>query len=283
MRSRAASALRMATMTTAGVAAALVAVGCSSGGGSSSQPRGSGMSPARAITLASQQAASVNSFASTLSEQISGPVTATLAGRVQLRNRPSVLVDADFSTLKADGQTEPGGMQEILTGKTLYLKLAALQRRLGKPWGALPLSELSQSTGVNLSQLTQQVQQNNPMTDAQMLTSAKNLRSVGTQAIDGVSATHYTGSFPVSAGLAKLPPSLRTAEQRALQKLGISTISFSAWIDTQHRIRKIALTEHGSSAQVTATMQITAFNQPVTVTLPPASQVKTIPSSALRS
>jgi hypothetical protein len=240
------------------------------------------MSPAQAVTLASRQAASVNSFAATLNVQTSGPITATLAGRVQLRKRPSVLVDADFSTLKANGQAEPGGMQEILTSKTLYLKLAALQRRLGKPWGAIALSGLSQSTGVNLSQLTQQVQQNNPMTDAQMLTSAKNLRSAGTQTIGGLQTTHYTGSFPVSAGLAKLPPSLRSTEQRALQTLGISTISFNAWIDAQHRIRKIAVTEHGSSARVASTMQVTAFDQPVNVNLPPASQVKTIPASALK-
>jgi hypothetical protein len=297
MRSRAASALRVTMIITAGAVAALLAVGCSSGssssgggggggggrgGGGSSKPAAEGMSAVRAVTLASQRAASVNAFASTMKVQMSGSIPGTLAGTMRVRKQPSVLASADFSTVKINGQAVPGGMQEILTSRTLYLKLAALQRQFGKPWGALPLSELSRSTGINLSQFTQQMQESNPMTDAQMLTGAKNLRAVGSQTIDGVATTHYTGSFAASAGLAKLPPSLRGTEQRALQALGISTIGFNAWIDAQHRIRKIVVAERGRSEQITSVMQVTAFDQAVKVTLPPASQVKTIPASALR-
>jgi hypothetical protein len=280
MRTRPASAPRTAMLSAAAAAAALLAAGCSSGGGS--HPAASSMSAAQAITLASHQAAQVNSFASTLNIQMSGSVTGTMTGTMQIRKQPSLLVDANFSTLKANGQDVPGGMQEILTGSTLYLKMAALAQELGKPWASLQLSELKQGAGVNLSQITQQVQNNNPMTDAQMLTSASNLRSVGTQTIGGVATTHYTGTFAVSAGLAKLPASVRGAEQKQLQGLGIKDIGFNAWVDAQHQIRKIEVTEHGSSIQVAATMQVTSLNQPITVSLPPASQVKAIPASALQ-
>ena len=294
IRSRVASALKITTMTTAGVAAALLAAGCSSGGGinaggsggsgggsGGSQPGSTSLSAAQAVTMASQHAASVNSFATTMDVQMSGSISGAMVGTMQMRKQPSLLIDAHFSKLDMSSQSIPGGMEEIVTTKTLYLKMASLQQSLGKPWAALPLSALSGRAGVNLSQLTQQAQQNNPMTDVQMLSSAKNLRALGTQTIAGTQTTHYSGSFSASAGLAKLPSGLRSTEQKALQTLGITTFDFNAWIDGQHQIRKIAVTEHGGSEQITATMQVTGYNQPLTVSLPPSSQVKKIPASTL--
>lgn len=270
-------------MTTAGAAAALLAVGCSSGGGinvsgsGGSQPGAKPMSPAQAVTLASQKAASVNSFATTLNVQMSGPFSGTMVGTMQLRKRPSLLIDAKFSKLALGRTSVPGGMEEIVTTKTLYLKLATLQQELGKPWAAVPVS--APSGHAELSQFTQQAQQNNPMIDVQMLSSAKNLRKVGTQTIGGVPATHYTGSFAASAGLAKLPASLRSTEQKGLQSLDITTLSFNVWINAQHEVQKIVVNEHGGSEQLAATMQVTRYNQPLTVSLPPASQVKALPAA----
>ena len=53
---------------------------------------------------------------------------------------------------------------------------------------------------------------------------------------------------------------------------------FDAWIDGQHQVRKIITTEAGSSTRITTTIVITAINQPVSIRLPPASQVATAPS-----
>ena len=108
------------------------------------------------------------------------------------------------------------------------------------------------------------------------------MRAVGTQTIGGVSTTHYTGSYPVSAGLAKLPASVRAKEQKALRTLGVKTVHFNVWIDGQHLTRKIIATETGGAETLKVTMQVTSINQPVSVTLPPASQVATIPASALQ-
>ena len=100
--------------------------------------------------------------------------------------------------------------------------------------------------------------------------------------IAAISATHYAGSYPVSAGLAKLPASQRAAAQKGLRTLGVKTVGFNVWIDGQHQTRKIVVTETGSAENMTMTMQVTGINQPVSVTLPPASQVATIPASALQ-
>ena len=124
--------------------------------------------------------------------------------------------------------------------------MALLSQKLHKPWVEISFAEL-RGTGVNLSQLTQQVQSNNPLVQTQMLAGAKNVREVGTQTTGGVKITHYTGSYPVSAGIVKLPPSLRPVEQQRLTALGIRIVEFNAWIDSQHQTRKIVVTENGST------------------------------------
>jgi hypothetical protein len=284
MHPRPASAFRTVMITAAAGAVGLLAVGCRSGTeAGSSQAASTSQSPLQAITLAAHQAAKVNSFKSTLSLHLSGAVTGSMSGSLQMRKQPSVLEAADLSTLDINGHNLPGGMQEVATSSTIYLKMSELRAVLGKSWVAIPFSELQSGTGINLSQLIQEAQSNNPMVDAQMLAGASNLRSVGTQTVDGVTTTHYTGTFPVSAGLASLPSSLRGTVQKELQSLGVQNIGFNAWIDTQHQVRKLVLAEHGSSLQVTATMQVTSFNQPVSISIPPASQVKTIPASDLPS
>ncbi len=265
---------------TAGTAAALLAAGC--GTSTAAHPGAQAMSPMQAITLAASQAKKVSSFASTLSVRMSGAVTGTMAGAMQIRSKPSLLAGADFSTLDFGGQNVPGGMQEILTSKTIYLKMAVLSQQLHKPWVAIPFAAVQKGTGLNLSQLTQQVQSNDPLVQTQMLASAKNVRAVGTQAIGGVTTTRYAGSYPLSAGLAMLPSSLRAALGKQVQALGIKTVDFNVWIDGQHQVRKIVTTETGGAEHITVTLQVTNVNRPVSVSPPPASQVATIPASALR-
>ncbi len=274
------AARKLTAVAAAGTAAALLAAGCSSGKPSAPGSSGSGMSPAQAITLASWQAKHATSFSSSWSVKTSGMESATIAGTLQMRSRP-LLVDMGVSTMNAGGQSVPGGVQEILTGHALYLKGPGLAQRFGKSWVKVSFAEFQQRTGISLAQITQQMQQNNPLVQTQMLAAAKNVRVAGHQMIDGVPTTHYTGTYTAAAQLARLPSSLRAAEQKALQRLGVTSAQFSVWIDGQHQARKIIVRETGTSEQVTATFTVTSINQPVRVTLPPASQVAAIPASAL--
>ena len=243
---------------------------------SQSKSRSRSQSPQQAVSQAAHQAAKINSCAFTLTVHLSGPLSGTMAGSLQARNRPSVLTEADFSTMDVSGIDLPGSLQEITTSNTVYLKIALLQDMLGKPWAAIPDSALRNDAGINVSQILVQAQDNNPMVDGQMLAGSKNLRSVGTQTIDGVSTTHYTGTFSAAAGLAKLPSGLRSIEQAKEDLLGVKSLSFDAWIDAQHRIRRLVVTQHDRLLTLTATMQVTSFNQPINVSVPPASQVKAI-------
>ncbi|HEY3956161.1 MAG TPA: hypothetical protein VGM53_22560 [Streptosporangiaceae bacterium] len=276
---------RAAVAAAAGAVAAVLAAGCSAGSGlgpGASHQAAGGLSPTRAITLAAQQAQRVNSASYALSVRLSGATSAAIVSRVQMRIRPSVAMNLDVTSLSEGGHNVPGGMQEIVNGKTLYLKLALLQHEFGKPWLAIPFSQIQQVTGLNLGQMIQQAQANNPLVQTQMLAVSKNVKAAGTQSIDGVATTEYTGSYPVSAGLAKLPASLRSMAEQQMRQLGITDMTFRVWIDGQHMTRKLVAHAAGTSEQMTVQAQVTGINQTATISTPPRSQVATIPTSKLK-
>jgi hypothetical protein len=260
---------------------ALVA-GCSAGttvATDTTGPAGSArpLSARTAISLAADQTRRVNSMAAAFSVQISGSVTDTVAGTVQLRLRPTLLADENLS-VSAAGQKFP--LREIVTAKAIYLKSPSVSALAmpGRPWIEIPFSDLSGNLGSTLASLLQNVQNGDPQTQTRMLAASKNVRAVGTQVIDGVSTTHYTGTFTASAAVATLPASLRRELAPAL-KLITGDIRFNAWIDAQHVARRITETYTVMGEAASVTVNVTAVNQPVHIAPPRASRT-TIPSAA---
>lgn len=271
-------------------AAALAAAGCTSSSHSTAaaKPSGSASSPGasltatQAIQLAAQHAQKVTSFAATVNVRTTGTETTSLAGTVQQQTQPSPVLTADFGSVTVQGQTVPGGIQEILNSNALYLKMTQLARETGKPWIEIPAAEISKAAGASFSQLLQN-DSSNPLVQTQMLAGSTNVKKVGTATVDGVPTTEYTGTYPVSAGLAKLPASLRAKAATQLQAMGLQTENFTVWLDNQQQVRKVITSARGSKEQVASTMQVTSINQPVSVTIPAASQTATIPANELGS
>jgi hypothetical protein len=274
------AARKLAAVAVAGTAAALLAAGCSPGRPSGQGSAGSGISPAQAITLAAQQARHATSFSSSWSIKMSGIASATIAATMEMRTRP-LFVDMDVSILNAGAGSVPGGFMEIVTGHTLYLSSPGLAQRFGKPWVKVSFPEVRQRTGISFAQITQQIQEANPLVQTEMLARARNVRVVGHQVIDGVPTTHYTGTTTAAAELASVPSSMRASVRKAMHRLGVTSVQFSVWIDAQHQARKITVYEKGTLEQATVTFTVTGINQPVAVAPPPASQVATVPASAL--
>ena len=222
----------------------------------------------------------MTSLAETLSAQVSGNISETTSGTVQMQLHPDLLVDENLN-ITADGQSY--AMDEIVNTKAIYLKsraFAALTGPTGKPWIEMPLSSLGPNLGSSLSQLLQNVQNGNPVAQTRLLAAAANVRAVGTQVVDGVSTTHYTGSFAASSALAKLSPSLRS-ELAPLLKLVSGDIRFGVWIDAQHVARKITEVYTISGDTMNVTANVTAVNQPVHIVLPPPRRVTVQSASSL--
>jgi hypothetical protein len=272
-------------------AAALAAAGCSTSHGptATTDARTSGGSPASSLTaaqavrLAASHAQHVTSFVATMTGQTTGTTRASVSCTMKERKQPGLLLVNDCDSVRLQGQTVPGGLNEILNSSDIYLKLAPLSEMTGKPWIEMPVSSASSASGVDLGQLIQQAETNDPLVQTQMLASSTNVRKAGPATIDGVRTTEYTGSYPLSAGLARLPAGLRALVAPQVQALGLGSETFRLWLDDQQQVRKVIGSAQGTSEQVTSTVQIVSINQPVTASLPSASQTATVPASALSS
>lgn len=292
----------------AGLAAMAAAAIAGCGASSASTPSASGAttsagsaatssaSALSAVQLAAKTAAGANTVTGTMSVQAtvkpgatatpSGTTGAASSGNLDLtatfaeQLRPYLLASVDIGSLTSSGSSLPGGMSEILTPSTLYLKASVLTQELhlSKPWIVIPLSQISKSSGINLSQILDSVNGNGPLTQSQLLAGATSVHQAGTSTLDGVRVTEYTGTLSLDKGLASLPSSTRTQLQQAIAAEGLTTANFTVWIDDSHTVRKSVVTEAGKALTETITTTVTSLGKPVKIALPPASQTAPLPS-----
>jgi hypothetical protein len=287
----------------AAVAAAAIA-GCGASSGSTASASGAAASPGSAaaspasalsvVQLAAKTASGASSVTGTMSVQAtvkpgatapatgstgSGSLALTATFAEQLR--PSLLASVDITSLTSSGTSLPGGMSEVLTPSTLYLKASALtqQLHLAKPWIAIPLSQIGKNTGIDISQIFNSVNGNGPLTQSQLLAGATSVHQVGTSTtLDGVPVTEYTGTLSLDKGLANLPSSTKTQLQQAIASEGLTTANFTVWIDDSHTVRKSVVTEDGKALTETIATTVTSLGKPVNITVPPASETAPLPS-----
>ena len=271
-------------------AAALVFVAaCSAGGGGTpgsvagDGPGGSapasgtaGGSPGarRALLTAAAQTGRLSSAAETLTVRVSGTQSETTTGIILAQLRPAVQISADLSLTRGGQRSR---VKEVLTGGALYFHISSLARQFGKPWVKINPSRLQGSAGALFTQMFRSLQTNTFTEQARLLSVARNTHAAGRQMIHGVPTTEYAGSLGAAAALKSLPAGARKVFSAELQALGNSTISFRAWIDGQHHTLRMAETEKVNGETVRTTLDITALNQPVDITVPPAGQTTTQP------
>ena len=218
MRARTGSPALYAAGATAILAAALA--GCAtSGSGTAATKASTPSSPLNAVRLASKTTSGASSFTGTMSLRATAKsgstssqdvsMTATMAEQLH----PSLLAEVNMGTLSAAGSTLPGGLDEIATPSTIYMKWPFLTQELHltKPWLGIPLSAATKSTGINFSQLFSQATSSSPLSESQMLAGATSVRKVGATTIGGVAVTEYTGTLSLDKGLANLSGSVKAA------------------------------------------------------------------------
>jgi hypothetical protein len=236
------------------------------------------VTPLRAITLAAAEVQQVNSLAGSISVQAGG--LGTVSGTLQMAIRPNVLLGMNLNA-SVSGQST--GITVILSGTNLYLQFPGISSLTnGTPWAEIPLSALSGGASSAISQSLQQLQNSNPLAQTQILAASHDVHQVGTQVINGVPTTEYAGTVSPSAALSSLSPSLNQQLAPELNQIS-GDISFNNWLDSQHLVRKVTENETVAGQAVSVSMTITSVNKPVTVTVPPASQVDILSQSGLNN
>jgi len=248
-------------------------------------------SPLEAVQLAAKTTGGANSFTGTMSVQATAKAGAPSSGNVSMtatmaeQLRPSLLAEVQIGTFSVAGQSLPGGLAEIITPSNLYMKWSVITQSLHttKPWLVIPVSALSKSSGVNLSELFSQATNSSPLNESQMLAGATGVRKVGTGTIDGVPVTEYAGTVSLDKGMQYLSGNAKAAMQKQIAAAGLSTATFTVWVDGQRVMRKAVITEKGTAVTEVVTVAISTINQSVNIQVPAAGQTTPLPSGALGS
>ncbi len=167
--------------------------------------------------------------------------------------------------------------QAVFTDNVLYAKVPQLAQFVsnGKPWVKIDVNQVAQRTGFDVQGLVNQVQKVDPAEQTKMFTGSKDARRVGTETVDGVQTTHYTGTVTVEDALNRLDAQAREKVGKWLPKdRANGKINFDLWTDGDNLPRKIVSKANGSQGETgSVTVLYSDYGDSFTVNAPPSDQV----------
>ncbi|MFJ2030432.1 LppX_LprAFG lipoprotein [Streptosporangium sp. NPDC087985] len=271
---------RLAPALTLGAAALLAVTGC--GAQSTGSLGNIKLAAAEAVQQSAQRAGEVTSYSADLMIDATGGErgASKVQGSMLYQSKPQLAIDITLDTITLGGQNVPGGARAILVDDTVYVKSEMLNTFAGvtKPWARVSLSELGAGEQAKVKDFMAQVQQFDLAGTVKMLTASKDVQAVGTETVDGVETTHYSGTFPVAEAAQAMDPAKREQLQKQLSR--VKDVKFDLWSDAGSLPRKVTLSgsEHGSTFNLAAFFK--GFNEPVQIAAPPAEQVGELPKGA---
>jgi len=264
--------------TAAGTTLVISLAGCGSDSGSSNG--GIKLTAAEAVLKSSQVTSQSDSFRADVTVSTSGSSSTKIHATGQFRLKPTLAANATLDQFSTTGASIPlSGTRAILTDNVVYVKLPQVAQFLsgGKPWVKADLTQVGKQSGVDAVKALNDLQQRvNPADQTKMFTGSKDFHKVGTEDVDGVSTTHYTGTVTLQEALNQLDPQAR----KRINELGPANandkINFDLWADKNQLPRKLISKGSANGDQGTVTVLYSDYGKSVSVDPPPADQVSSL-------
>jgi hypothetical protein len=284
------------------LAAVAVAAGCGSSSGSNSSAPAA-PSQARFLASASVKSTGTPSMKTALTVSMlsaklpGGRVDMTATGALDNQNH---LLDMKLDMSKFATQLGAGAalgnpsdwvgeeIGDFGNGRAVvYMSLPFLTKLLpgGKPWIKLDLAAIGKKAGIDLSQFTQLATDPTQMVGWLRAVSG-DVKTVGTEKIDGVETTHYEATVDLSKYTDLVPAAQRDQVRKAIDQLEqaahASTFPMHVWVGKDGLVRQVrtVLTEtiQGQTLNVVTSERFSDFGAPVDITVPTADQVTDLSS-----
>ncbi len=199
-------------------------------------------------------------------------LTVTGSGQADFKNDSvslSVDVPAVVAKLIPGGSASPEVINAVEIGGTVYLEVPSLASTVGKPWISVALPAKAKITG-------------------------KRAFSKAAGALGDVSAivqfaqSHNATVTPLKSAIVNGVPSTGTQIVAKLSHNGgSSTVTATLWADSSDRLVQATVAASGAlkarTVGVSGTVNFTDYGDPVTITAPPASEVRAIPISTMEA
>ncbi|GAA3763996.1 hypothetical protein HDA32_004981 [Spinactinospora alkalitolerans] len=115
---------------------------------------------------------------------------------------------------------------------------------------------------------TQQPQ--DPMAELEKLLAGEGIEEAGSEEVNGVSTTKYTGTYSVDQALENIDDAdAKESAQQLYSQSGVSEMAFEVWVDDEGLPRRVS----SEAGDFTSTMDFLEFNQPVEIEYPSADQI----------
>ncbi|WP_131735753.1 hypothetical protein [Actinomadura roseirufa] len=260
------------------VGAALLLSGCGGDGSGTGSTNNMKLTANEALLKSSQKTGEADSFKADLTVTGTGATGGRVHANGQFRLRPALKFSARLDEFSPGGQGVPGLKgQAIFTDNVLYAKVPQLAQFVsgGKPWVKVDVGQVSKTTGLDVQDLVNQVQKVDPAEQTKMFTGSKDARQVGTETIDGVQTTHYTGTVTTEEALNRLDPPSRDRVRRWLPKEGTGgKIAFDLWTDGKNLPRKlVSKSTNAQGDDGSVTVLYSDYGKSFGVNPPPSDEV----------
>jgi hypothetical protein len=289
------------------VGAAAFSGGSTAGGSGSPEADGSAATHGSLAASATDSAAASSvAFSVSATETTSSSTTSLLDGHGSVDLAKGVgRVTASVPGLSslAGGGTQ-GSVDVISDGTNVYLKVPGVASLTGgKPWVETSLSGLASLTGSSVSSLSLSTLAD-PSQALNMLGSLGSpVTKVGTVPLNGEQTTEYQTTITVADIVPRLShgSAASSAAAKAIQQLGVPSVPVTAWVGGDGLLRQLSVTvdlshaslgglvgglapdPSGSStegAKVNLTVGLSHYGEPVSVSVPSASDVTDLNSIA---
>jgi hypothetical protein len=206
----------------------------------------------------------------------SGPMHLDVTGAARL-SRTGMDLRADY-TAGPGGVIPAGSYGLVLLDKVAYLKIPPMPGLTTKPWvkvdpnGADPLSA---TLGPLLSALGGTGDLSRSLKN--LTAGAATVTASTPDTMDGAPARKYATQVDLATLAAKGDDPAVTAAARLALSAGVRTVSYDLWLDAQDRpVQVVTQVPVGQGIQASVTAHFAGFDEPVTITAPPAAEVGTL-------
>lgn len=232
------------------------------------------MTPAAAVAKAAKNSEDITSFRYTMTGQV--PAQGKIEAEASMRVKPDVAMSMQMTAPDAGTQ---GKVEIRLVDKAMYIGGGAEMAKEmdGKSWMKFDMAELGADAELNELGTPGQAEQN-PAAESTFLTGAKDVKKVGTEKIDGVETTHYSGTITLD----DLRDSLKKKDAKAAEtgeksieqyeKMGVESLTMDMWVDGEDHTKQFRMRGDATQGPLDMTIKFLDVNKPVTVEAPPAEE-----------
>ncbi len=175
----------------------------------------------------------------------------------------------------AQGKTYSG----VVTPSAVYISGAGLPLPGGKKYLRIPLTGTSEAAKTYTALTEGFAKAGDVQSSVDQWRSIPNLKEVGTEKVDGVTATKYTGSVDPAKPPAGASKAVQNAYALAAQA-GVTSVQTSIWIGPDGLPLKVVSTSTGgASGTTTSVITYNGWGDAVDITVPAADTVTTLPGS----